>query len=164
MLKNWRSQHPLGYRSGAVGGYIFAYKAADETVNNSATLQNDDDLLLALAANEVWAFKLVVIYLSGTTPDIKWHWTGPSGFTYDSSVSSFSSALSVAFGNPDESDSSPEHITGGRGATEVGFVWEGVVRCSTTAGNFQLQWAQNTQDASDTKVLAGSYLIAWRLA
>ena len=30
------------------------YKTADEIVNNSTTLQNDDHLLLALGANEVW--------------------------------------------------------------------------------------------------------------
>ena len=30
------------------------YKTADQTVNNSAVLQNDDHLLLAVGANEVW--------------------------------------------------------------------------------------------------------------
>lgn len=55
----------------ATGSAVIARKTADEVVNNSATLQNDDHLLLALAANEVWEVEINLWYDSGTTPDLK---------------------------------------------------------------------------------------------
>ena len=37
-----------------IGGIIFARKTSDETVTNSTTLQDDDDLSFAIGANETW--------------------------------------------------------------------------------------------------------------
>ena len=38
----------------------------------------------------------------------------------------------------------------------------GIVINGGTAGNLQLQWAQQTATAVNTKVLTNSYLTAWR--
>lgn len=48
--------------------------------------------------------------------------------------------------------------------TNRGILIMGWVVNSTNAGNVQLQWAQNTADASDTKVKAGSWLVAYKMA
>jgi hypothetical protein len=45
----------------------------------------------------------------------------------------------------------------GTGANQT-IVIKGTVISSSTAGNVVFRWAQNTATASDTKVLAGSYL------
>ena len=58
---NWNATH---------SGLTVVRKTADETVNNSNALQNDNHLLLALAANEVWQVELTLLLLStSTTPD-----------------------------------------------------------------------------------------------
>src|SRR5262245_10037005 len=56
-------------------------KAADETVNNSSVLQNDDDFLFSVLANEKYAVQLVLNVNSGATPDWKANWTKPAGAT-----------------------------------------------------------------------------------
>lgn len=142
-----------------------AYKASDETVNNSSTLQNDDDLYFAIAANEVWGFHFILDYLSGTTPDIKFAVTVPSGATIaggllgmaSGSVSRGMIRLSGVAVAQDGLGVTP-------GAHNYMTTIHGFVVNSTNAGNVQLQWAQNTANASDTKVLAGSHLLAHKLS
>ena len=54
----------------AAGGNIVltAYKTADETVNNSVSLQDDNHLTITLAANTVYIFESRLIWTSGSTP------------------------------------------------------------------------------------------------
>ena len=40
----------------------------------------------------------------------------------------------------------------------------GVISNAGTAGNLQLQWAQDTAEVSDTRVITDSYILAHRLA
>lgn len=56
-------------------------KTSDETVNNSTTLQNDDALLLAMAANETWFFTVYITNNTSTTANIKFAFTVPTGAT-----------------------------------------------------------------------------------
>lgn len=139
---------------------VIVRKTADETVNNSNVLQNDDELKLAVGIGEAWAVDLYLYFNSGATPDIKIDFTGPAGavFRYtvaykdtgDSNsitmVGSIGSAL--AFGGP--TGSAVVHVSG---------IYIG----AAAAGTLQLQWAQNTADASNTKMQKNSCIIAHRL-
>jgi hypothetical protein len=136
-------------------------KTADETVNNSTTLQNDDELLFAVAANEVWQVDIIVRCISGGTPDIKFAVTVPSG----------GSLLLGAWGCDTIGNKAVlaanliadySFAAGPKGATLL-VVMRAIVINGATAGNVQLQWAQNTKEASDTKVLANSCIIAHKL-
>src|SRR5687768_10689987 len=60
-------------------GLGFVRKSADEIVNNSNTLQDDDALLLAIGASQTMTFAIYVVYDSGATPDFKCTVTGPAG-------------------------------------------------------------------------------------
>ena len=130
-------------------------KTADEVVNASSTLQNDDVLLYALAANEVVTFVAALHVTSGTTPDIKFAFTVPAAAT-----------LRWGLSGPDMSASQSSNGTSGSaiaapcaGVSLPNIMWiAGVVVNGANAGNLQLQWAQNTSDASDTTVLANSWL------
>lgn len=150
--------------TGGVVGYIVR-KSANEVVNNSSTLQDDDHLLLALAASEVWRFECNLFYDSGTTPDIKFAFTFPAGATLywvnygddatgtnstGNAVITASAAVRHSFGN-------------GVGSVRHMLIM-GVIANDTTPGNLQLQWAQNTLNASDTTLRANSTLMAWKLA
>lgn len=137
-----------------LGATQVGYKSSDETINNSTTFQNDDAVLFAIGSNEVWRFYTEIYWNSGATPDLKFQWSLPSGATMY--------WTDFFNGNTVNTEASTEVMTGA-GAIRV-IYYTGVVFNSTNAGNVNLQWAQNTQDPTDSKVLAGSYIIATRLA
>ena len=142
---------------------LIVRKTSDETINNDDTLQNDDELLFAVAANEVWAFEINIYYESDFTPDIKLAVTFPNGAT-------------VVWQAPSGYDTSSmenkiKRISGASGsATFIAddkkslIVMKGIIANGATAGNLQLQWAQGTATAVDTKMLANSHIIARKLA
>lgn len=130
-------------------------KTADETVNNSTVLQNDDHLLLAMGANEIWVCRLVIIYNSSAVADIKGICTLPVGATSPGGVLWRNSGGYAWASNP----ALTEWAADGTAANVI-VIWHFVVINAGNAGNIQFQWAQNTGEATDTKVLAGSCLIA----
>lgn len=143
-------------------GATITRKAADETVNNSATLQDDDDLVIAIGANETWYFEAMILHNTGTTPDIKVGFDIPAAATLSWTDVARTSSDTPAMTVPIQTDDGVDVLTG-TGAASVAMIW-GVVVNGANAGNLQFRWAQNTQDASDTKVLATSYLMAAREA
>jgi len=56
-------------------------KTVDETVNNSSTVQDDDDLFVALTASKTYGFLLNGLYRANTTADMDITLTVPSGAT-----------------------------------------------------------------------------------
>jgi hypothetical protein len=153
-----------GIPAGA-GTVTTAYKVADEIVNTSAALQNDDHLLFAVAASEVWDFQISLFFDSGTTPDIKFAITVPAGATL------LWAPTGQNDGGTAYEDSVVQTVSGtafSQQGTGVGTIRHcriaGVVICGATPGNVQLQWAQNTSNGSNTTVKAGSNLKAFQLA
>ena len=136
-------------------------KSADQTVNDSTTLVDDDELTIPVGANEVWEFHAFILVHSGTTPDIKVAWTIPSGGAFAVTYSDRVGATSAM--NASVVDTHSARALQTSGSDQSIQVW-GVYIGSSTAGNVQLQWAQNALEATDTKVLANSYIIAHRLA
>lgn len=133
-----------------------AIKTYDETVNNSAVLQDDNHLKITASAWEMWILDVTIFYDTGTIPDIKFAFTGPSGA---SAVWSFIDAdpnVVQAIGG------SASRIGGGAGNKRACHI-KGWFFVQDTAGDITLQWAQNTANASNTKVLLGSNIIATRV-
>ena len=155
-LTNKTLTSPVINSATGIGQAKVVRKTADETVNNSTTLQDDDVLKWTVAANEVWAFEFFLRVSSEATPDFKAGWTVPSG-------ASMAWARVVA---------APAELNAGETllvATFGGGIYDsvfcrGVVVNGANAGTVQLQWAQNTADASNTQALANSWIIAHRLA
>lgn len=130
------------------------YKSADETVNNSSVMQNDDELFFSIGANEAWSFTFHAMFQSNSTADIKFVWSipaGASGYYQQDDYLGNSFALTDSY----------TFALGNTSVYIAGFY--GVVINSSTAGTFQLQWAQGTQTVVDTKLLKGSNIIAQRL-
>ena len=132
-------------------------KSSDETVNNSSTLQDDDTFVIPVLANREYEVEGLFRYSSGATPDFKFQFTVPSGATIDgvaevpdSSATTTGALLAEAI---------PVTTAAGLGDAVPCAVWvRFTIIVSSTAGNVTLQWAQNTSNPSDTKVLANSYL------
>lgn len=135
-------------------------KAADETVNNSNVLQDDDELTIPIGATQVWLVKVGVLCTSSVGADIKLSLTIPVGAQCYRHSHYIDSAGNQAFTVATEGVASIAAF--GNGALKYRFVIEALV-ISAAAGNFTLQWAQNTAEVSDTKVLADSYIVAQRL-
>ena len=130
-------------------------KPTNEVVNSSTTLQNDDHLFFSVGANEEWTFRFVVSANVAASPDIKFAVTAPAGSVCRVAVVDPEGATSVSgLGCGVSSGLIP-----GNGANDV-YEVVGTVNSSGTAGNVQLQWAQNTSNAAAVTVLAGSYLNA----
>ena len=135
----------------------FVHKTADETVNNSSTLQNDDDILASLAANEIVAFRAHIRFNSNGTADFKYAFTVPSGATL-----AFSSANDTTSGFVNETQGSGTAVSLAANTLDSAIEIFGFVANGGNTGNLQFQWAQDTANVSDTKVLENSHLMVWR--
>lgn len=142
---------------------VYARKQADETVNGSAVLQNDDDLAWPVAANAVYEFELHMLASSGTTPDLKTAFSFPTGMTgtlYGIGPDSAGTPPAVTF---DAGALSATLNWNGTGANSHYMLW-GILTVASTAGTLQLQWSQVTSNASNTIMRAGSYGKVTRIA
>lgn len=150
------------------GGVTVARKSADETVNNSSTLQNDDHLSLSVAANETWAFDGVLLVTSvSTASDFKLGWTVPASTTMLWAMVSNANAhwlAATAGSSPGTLNTESSTPSAGGVAGTYGLLLRGVIRVAGTAGTVQFQWAQATLTAEDTKLLKDSHIVFRRLA
>lgn len=133
-------------------------KTTDETVNNSATFQNDDHLALTVVANATYIFRHQWVYNSGATPDIKSQFTVPSGTTM-----AYWTQASISTHAASGLTQASTVIYDGDGS-DVSVLTVGYITVSSTAGTVQWQWAQNTANASNTIVRQGSLLELVRIA
>ncbi|MFF9394211.1 hypothetical protein [Streptomyces griseoluteus] len=131
-----------------VGRALFARKTSDQSITSSTTLTNDSQLVLPVGASATYTLFLMCIFSDGTTGDIKFDWTVPSGTVLRWSDQTGASGL--------HSDADTYSAPGG--TTQVAFqIWATVVT-SSTAGNVQFRWAQNASDTTATIVRMNSYL------
>jgi hypothetical protein len=143
-------------------GIRTAVKTADETVNNSGTLQNDDHLSIAVGANEIWIVRMALNLTIRAASDFQWAFTLPSGGT--ATALRMSGDFTVNVGTPDQSQDATAAITVlSSGLQTIGYGGAVIVKTAGTSGTAQLQWAQNTATPEDTSVLVGSSLIAFRV-
>lgn len=139
-------------------------KTADETVNNSTTLQNDDELLASLAANENVVFMCYIIHTSASgNADIKFAFTVPSGATINWSAPNAHVSVTLSLSNPVVTTTSGTSRSFGSDPAVFSQLLVGRVSNGATSGNLQLQWAQDTATAENTQVKAGSFLLVLRV-
>ena len=146
---------------------VIVVKSANETVNNSAVLQDDNHLVFAMAANTNYFFELNLLITGlSNTPDCKIGWTVPAACTMLWGTTGPASSGSNLNGWQIQSTGttvvaiSTESTTVAFGLSAVtsGHTFWGIVRNGANAGNLQLQWAQNTQTAEDVVFLKDSFL------
>lgn len=142
---------------------IVRRKGSDETVNNSATLQDDNDLVWTLEASATYVISIYLSYNSGATPDIKFGWTVPTSSTLRWGFIGVDTALALKAGAASVLNSGSVEPFGGD-AAERYLQIHGSIVTSTTAGSLILRWAQNTANASNTIVRSGSWGIVRKMA
>lgn len=163
---NHATRHMPG---GADAWTKLARKTANESVTSSTTLQADNDLFFAIAANEVWLWDALLLFDAPVAGDAKIQWDGPAG----------ASAVWGSHGPKTGDDTSIGNIavkgaglgtgeslpfgTMGAGVTATVLV-KGIVTNGATPGTFELLWSQNTINGTATILKAGSFLYAIRIA
>lgn len=144
--------HAESHAIGSHSDVATAVKSADESVNNSDVLQNDDDLLVPVAANTDYVFILDILAVSVTaTPDLKVGWSVPAGATMTWAMVG---DIEQNYNSENEGGTDIQTLTSSLKYTR----WVGTVQVAGTSGNLQLQWAQTAATAEDTTVKAGSML------
>lgn len=144
---------------------VDGYKSGDQSVTSSTTLVNDSALVVPVSPVAVYHVEALIYYLGTThaTADIKFNFTFPSGAT-SAGVSYLgqSTALAVQQGQV-ALGGALTFGTNGTGNVMVAKL-EFTLTTSISGGSLQLQWAQNTSNATATTVKAGSLLTAKRKA
>lgn len=156
-----------------IGQVQYIAKSADETVTSSATLQDDNHLVLPVVASAVYTFELDLYTIEATdfVGDFKMTFTCPAGATFDMhGIGAHTTDLTTGTSSNGEwigklaTASAAANLTFGVGTGLTGIRVHGRLVMSSTPGNFQLQWAQNASDASGTTVKAGSFMTMTRVA
>ena len=135
-------------------------KPTDESLTSNTTMQNDNDLVLAVAASTIYEFTCYLSYTAASGDDLKWVWQGPSGaFLRYCALHNEGGTTGLSNSNVNYGIASVVVAEGsGTGSGTVVFM-HGTLRTGTTAGNLQLQWAQNVSSGSSTTVKQDSHLI-----
>jgi hypothetical protein len=132
-----------------------AIKAGDESVTNSAALQDDDDLTFELDANGVYALEFGLTYFSNSfTPDFKMAWSEPDGTYYWSGTEQELAGGPSLVSGDQLSTGAIGTISGGTSAYMQG---SGTILVGGAGGTFVLQWAQNTANGTATDLRAGTW-------
>lgn len=142
---------------------LSAYKSSNQSVTSSTTLVDDSALYVPLLASAVYFFTCVLGYEGGTrgSSDIKVAWSLPTDASMVYALTGYTTGGDATAGYWETESASPTGTNGS--TTPISAVLNGTVTMSSTAGNMQLQWAQNTSSSTATTVLAGSVLVAWQV-
>lgn len=145
-------------------------KTADESVTSSTVLQSDDALNPAIAASEVLAIEWTLFYDGDVAGDLKIAVNVPAGATGFLGVTGLDSGALSIIGSVNSGTTTDLTDTGtlvlgtvGTGTYALATV-KAYIANSTTPGTVTLRWAQNTSSLTATRIKAGSFLIAHRLA
>jgi hypothetical protein len=158
--------------AGAVGGTAKLVRRTSNAtaIASNTTLASDDTLLWAVTANSVWAVTGHLLFSGANTAhDVKVGWSVPSGTTMTWGGTSQGNNV-IGFGitpvanTPLALASESGTVSGGSLSGTFGFTVQGIVVVSSTTGNVNIQFAQNTSDAGNLTPLANSLLMLWRLA
>jgi hypothetical protein len=165
--------YPVGI-SGVIGAGLFAAKSADESVTASTTLQNDDHLVVPVAANATYTIDGHLQWIGNDTGDIKFAFAFPSGSTLhwgmigpNDTEPAFASlgtrGTGEWFARVSQTTSSAFIQYSASTAALLGRM-SGLLVTGGSAGNLTLQWAQFVSNPTATTLKQGSWLRLSRVA
>lgn len=146
---------------GVYGSYLnweSINKTTDESTASDTTFSSDSQLQFTMLANSTYHVRGRVLFSTVAAADFKWQLTGPSSPTLVRIARRAIGGGDAAFSavGVDTDFSTSVAVLGGG---EEGFVeFDAAIQNGANAGTFAFQWAQNTSDAGNTTVRAGSYL------
>ena len=142
----------------AGGGATYIIKTADEVVNNSTTMQNDDHFSFTCPANKKCILSAQYFITNGQTAEFKAIVTASGATTvrgfghgaiHDASYTFNQDGIGTAIRTQESSGATGEH----GGMSIFGYVDPGASDRTVV-----IQWAQLTATAKNTTALSGSYM------
>lgn len=151
---------------------VAVVKPSNTSRNNTTTVADDPDLVLAVAASATYDIRMLVAYdgaSSAGTGDLKWTFTVPSGAsgTYmalHQNLSGNTAGMWTLNWTDGPNINQTTANTAGTGTgNQFGIFFNGLLQTAGSAGNLTFRWAQNTSGATSTRVFAQSYIAAQRV-
>lgn len=140
-------------------------KTSAQGVTSSATLVNDTDLVLALAANATYILNCFLTIDGASGGDFKWTWSAPSGTAgLYQSVHNEGGATGLNNSALNYNLTTTGFAACAGAGNYQNLNMYGTVTAGSTAGNLQLRWAQQTSNATATHVAAYSHLMLRRVS
>lgn len=139
-------------------------KPSDQSLTSTTTMVNDTALVLPVDANATYDIHGFLLYEGGVqnSSDMKIQWTFPAGLTMYYQLVGIDTGGVIRSATHTQA-TVPTIGSNGAGTRIVQSV-NGTVIVSSTAGNLQLQWAQNTSSGTATIMHAMSHLQLHRIA
>lgn len=141
-----------------------AVKTSTQTVNNSTALVNDTELFINFPATNAVASTFLLegflAYSSSTVADFKLAFAGTNVTAFNYAPIALATTAAGTSGDVITQDTTALATAiqiGGSGGM-AGIILGGRIVTNGSAGTLTAQWAQNTLEASNTQVFAGSWL------
>lgn len=132
---------------------IIKYKAVRETVTSNTTLQNDDHLFCTLKGNTTYLIEGVLVVNTQSSGGIKLR------LSQGGSVDAIYQYESVGIVGANTSWASTNPNTSAQLLATGSFLKiSGYIQTNSNAHTIQLEWAQNTSNATGTYLEKGSYI------
>lgn len=147
-----------------------ARKTADTSRASTTTTTADPHLVFDVEANAVYVWDGWVKYFADPAADLTVDFTVPSGslgewngFAAGSGTAGAAATTGYSIRTESNDVSQPRNYYGTTD-TAHGLILHGILRTSTTAGTFSLDWAQGTSSAIGTILYTDSWLRLQRVA
>ena len=158
-----------------------ARKTSDTSRASTTTTTADPELTFELVANGVYIWDGWLKYTGIAAGDINIDFTIPTGALGEYTAFGAGRGVISATGTPgvlqantadtngymirtESNDISQARSFGAIAGTDFSLLMSGIVRVSTTAGTFALEWAQAVSDATATVVYTDSWMRLQRIA
>lgn len=142
----------------------FGYTLDDQSFQSNA-YSDVSNLAVAIEANTSYSIRAYIGYLSGATPDIKFAMSAPLGSVGHWSAYPQTQTATGSIGDMEAlrlGDFTDAQQHGAAGSAAFGSALmcapHGYVRTGAQGGSIQFRFAQITTDASQTTIVAGSWL------
>lgn len=141
-----------------------AIKTSIQSVTSSTAVVNDNELFVPIKAGFKYVALAVLFYDGATAGDFRMSWgvpTGASGrhalIAPGTAATTFNDAGVNNQSQPHGTDLPAGALGTGNFAAAIDFL--GLTTAPTANDNLVVKWAQNTSNATDTRVNVGSFLI-----
>ncbi|MES2058166.1 MAG: GDSL-type esterase/lipase family protein [Pseudomonadota bacterium] len=138
-------------------------KSNDTSVISSTVLAADPELFVPLGANSLTVLRGRINYSAALAGDLKLRLSGPAAASVQINRRAILPTATAYSGIAIDTDYSGSDIVLDGSAGSGLFEFDATIRNGAAAGNFTVNWAQNTSSATATILKAGSYIEYLRL-
>jgi hypothetical protein len=143
------------------GPFLFAFKSADLSRNNTTTYADDPDLIITLQSNVTYEVDACIFFRTASaTPGIKIQVTNPT-ISLQAGIVDFTGTF-ISYPNQFNTTGRNTPLNRDYAAQGGRYILRETIRVSS-AGDYKVQWAQLVSSADNSFLCQGSYILARQL-